>query len=106
MSRQARNVGGVRSAVIAVDPSSFSAELRSPLTMRLIFNSARMPDWLHFDRRDLGLAFTLAVAVTFINTSGSLPLLDRSLLMIAEFAGSSLLESTAQYVVLVALLKG
>ena len=56
--------------------------------MRLTFNAMRLPDWLRFDRRDLGLAVTLAAAVTVVNTSSQFFLLrERSVLEIAEFIG-------------------
>lgn len=43
--------------------------------MQLRFDAARLPDWLRLSRRDLGLALTLAVAITVIVTSGSLRVL-------------------------------
>ena len=106
MSRQARNLGRIPNAVIAVDPSPLPAQWRGPLTVRSIFNSARWPHWLHFDRRDFGLAFTLAAAGTVINTLGSLRVLSgSSLLGIVEYAANMFFGAMLMAVALVVTLE-
>ena len=74
--------------------------------VRPTLNAARLRHWMRFDRRDLGLAITLAAASTVINTSGSLGFMrGGSLLEIAEFAGSLFFNAIILYGPLVAALE-
>lgn len=95
-----RNHSGARSTVIAADRSLFAAK------PWLTFNAMRWREWMNFDRRDLGLAATLAAAAMVINTSGSLRLLhERSLLEVTDFAGLVFLDHFVSCVAIVAALK-
>jgi hypothetical protein len=78
----------------------------SRTAVRPSLGAARWRDGWRFDRRDLGLVVTLAAAAAVINTSGSFRLLgERSLLEVAEFAGTIFVDHAVVCFGIVAALK-
>jgi hypothetical protein len=74
--------------------------------MRLTFDAARLPDWLRFDRRDVGVVLTVIAVWAVIAVSASLFLLrERSVFEMAEFVGHMLLEGLVVNFSMIAALK-